>query len=49
MLGDVCMEMDWSPTFKEVEVTIKEHVEEVVNVLKQKKYWTRQEIDTKST
>lgn len=49
MLEDVCMEMDWAPTFKEVEVTIKEQVEKVVSVLKQNKYWTRQEIDTKST
>ncbi len=49
MLEDVCMKMDWAPTFKEVEVTIIEQVEKVVNVLKQNKYWTRQEIDTKST
>jgi hypothetical protein len=38
MLEDVWMEMDWAPTFKEVEVTIKEHVEKVVCVLKQNKY-----------
>ncbi len=49
MLEDVCMEMDWAPTFKKVEVTTKEQVEKVVSVLKQNKYWTRQEIDTKST
>lgn len=44
MLEDVCMEMDWAPTFKKVEVTTKEQVEKVVSVLKQNKYWTRQEI-----
>ncbi len=38
MLEDVWMEMDWAPTFKEVEVTIKEQVEKVVSVLKQNKY-----------
>jgi hypothetical protein len=48
MLEDVCMEMDWAPTFKEVEVTIKEQVEKIVSDLKNQ-YWTKQEIDTNST